>query len=206
MQADVKTVALTAAGHRVAPAAGKAIAAIVHMLIINNSPSATHGCATTKSHVGFAPKGSKAGSKAIGTARIRLVKVKTPTEICADFRAQTNEAAWKQPESKANTQPTTLWCWPSGRPKMNSGWAMQIAPDADKTNAMKCQMPSFSPRKTRPKKAAAMISTLVKAATSPGDAPISTAITARYLEGNVSEGNRFVHGFLSLKDITHIHL
>ena len=182
MHALVKTVALTAAGHRVAPAAGRATADIVHRLITTTSPMATHGSAKTGSQLSWLSLCNNIEiTKAIGTANSKVLKVKTPTEMWADFRAQTKEPAWKQPDNKANQHPRGLWCCPSGRPKRNSGWEIHKAPATDKPNAKKCIKFNFSPRKMRPRKAAAMMSILVKAATSPGDAPIMTATTAKYL-------------------------
>ena len=180
MQALVKTVALIAAGHRVAPAAGKATAAMVHKLINSNNPKAIPGSAKTGSQLSFFCS-SIGGTRAIGTASSKLQKVKTPTEMWVDFRAHTKEPAWKHPESKAIQHPKGLWCCPSGRPNRNSGWLMQRAPASENPNARKCIRVNFSPRKIKPKKAAAMMSMLVRAATSPGEAPMITATTAKYL-------------------------
>ena len=193
MHALVKTVALTAAGHLVAPAAGKATADMVQILMTSSKPKAMPGSARTGSQLSFLPMGNMGGTKAIGIASSKLVKVKTPTEMWTDFRAQTKDPAWKQPESKAIQHPNGLWCCPSGRPKRNSGWLMQIAPASDSPSARKCITVSFSPKKMSPKKAAAMMSMLVSAATSPGDAPMITAITAKYQWRSSSRDRAMTH-------------
>ena len=81
--------------------------------------------------------GSKGGSKDMNTARNRLKKVKTATEICCDFRAQMKDAAWKKPLSRASSDPR-WFSWPLD-PKRNSGCEMKMAPTADRKRAMKCK-------------------------------------------------------------------
>ena len=156
MQDEVKTVALTAAGHRVAPAAGRAIDRVLKSNKSSTSAMAFQGSATTICHFAAWTMGSKGGINDIKTANSKLLKVKTATEICADLRAQINEAAWKKPESKARNEPKRFCClWP----KINPGCEIKIAPTADTARATKWSKLIFSPRKIRPKNAAAMMST-----------------------------------------------
>lgn len=93
MQAEVITVALTAAGHLVPPAAGKAMEKTQSNSRSTINAEAFQGSATTRCQLPACTMGSRGGTNDMKTARNKLVKVNTDTEICCDFRAQMKDAA-----------------------------------------------------------------------------------------------------------------
>mmetsp|Transcript_37745 Transcript_37745/g.97629 ORF Transcript_37745/g.97629 Transcript_37745/m.97629 type:complete len:104 (-) Transcript_37745:538-849(-) len=101
MLEDVYTVALIAAGHRVAPAAGSMMERKVDRLMARKSPSAFQGSAHIGSKLAWWTIGSIGSTRDKGTAITTLARERIPTGMSVDFRAHTNEQAWKQPESKA---------------------------------------------------------------------------------------------------------
>mmetsp|Transcript_135349 Transcript_135349/g.191501 ORF Transcript_135349/g.191501 Transcript_135349/m.191501 type:complete len:93 (-) Transcript_135349:574-852(-) len=92
MLADVKTVALTAAGHLVAPAAGSKIEMEIQTVRVRRSPIACHGLSTTtpKELCSCWKRGT---SKAAGTDKSSETSESSDTGMWADFRAQTKEHA-----------------------------------------------------------------------------------------------------------------
>mmetsp|Transcript_71055 Transcript_71055/g.169579 ORF Transcript_71055/g.169579 Transcript_71055/m.169579 type:complete len:103 (-) Transcript_71055:512-820(-) len=102
MQDDVKTVALTAAGHRVEPAAGSVMERAVQAVSKASNPSIIQGCSDIPCQESCRP-GSIGGTKDMGTDINMLLKESTAQETCTDLRAHTKEPAWKHPASNAKT-------------------------------------------------------------------------------------------------------
>mmetsp|Transcript_50960 Transcript_50960/g.121939 ORF Transcript_50960/g.121939 Transcript_50960/m.121939 type:complete len:228 (+) Transcript_50960:136-819(+) len=120
---DVKTVALTAAGHLVAPAAGSTIENTHHMVRIARSPKACHGSSWIVWRASCAEelRPKSGGTKANSTANNRETIVSTETGMSFDFLAQTNAPAWKHPDSKAMQYPRGDCSVCSEAPNMNCG-------------------------------------------------------------------------------------
>mmetsp|Transcript_143036 Transcript_143036/g.202331 ORF Transcript_143036/g.202331 Transcript_143036/m.202331 type:complete len:106 (+) Transcript_143036:476-793(+) len=103
MLADVKTVALTAAGHLVAPAAGSIMESNTQAVIAESSARACQGFSVTSLRPSSDPecKPRDGGTRASGTLRNSDNTVSRETGMWVDFRAQTKAPAWKHPANIA---------------------------------------------------------------------------------------------------------
>lgn len=96
MHEEVKTVALTAAGHLVLPAAGSTMDKVVRSTRSNTMSIAVPGSAITGCQLACT-MGSIGGKSDTAVPSSKLQKVRMPTDTSADFRAQMKEAAWRRP-------------------------------------------------------------------------------------------------------------
>merc|ERR1740121_3594847 len=93
----VKTVALTAAGHMIAPDVPMPMAKMPVTKAAAVKPHVIQGWASAVAMVVAVSPPSHARSMKIGTAPKAMNKDKTLTDTSADFRAQMNSVAWKTP-------------------------------------------------------------------------------------------------------------